>query len=927
MKISTDLPSQNPPVNMEIHGQSYQQFHSSQKPSQRLQTLTALSDSCSHKKVFPFPAPVFSQSAQHSAQSQTHIIKNIAGDFHFSKEVVSERGLASLTYSEWDAKGLYKAFNITPQLLSNKMLKICPFQQKSFYMKHALPIKQFKPESSTCFGNNMWTKSQEIENRLTMNSLLHSGEILKPKMSSAEELGPRSQSKRKAKTKSEVCASCVPPKDFVGWDEHVLKKLTKTTAQWIAGHYTDNRKLKKTLCKRDGLRSSEELIREERMTEEDFRPYKEQEKSREISDQSKEDNTTDTFLPVETPFPLLTKKEAIHGSYNKTAESLIVKHFEPAPSLRLQDLMNPKAGKHVCATENAFEGELYSGLVKIMHQKGITNKNHIIMESQNQYDKHLQELLPKSHTEWSTKDSEAGLPLRPERGAVRWIALPTPVLNKTIQTCELPVDPKPQGQTQPEKEMHLKLNKRQVLWNILTQWKSSWMLTGNWKETTLEQLKRDLHSVHKNSRISALVTIATSAVRQSMEEADAGNTEDMCLINNALGDVDALVRMAAALCCYINHSVSEEARKVMFSALEKGCDADSWAAAQCLALEGDHSYPVIKRIITQLFEVNNEETEEQARYMLRKLSMGTKLVHAMLGEALNNGNWRDRVLACRALSQLHGHGNQDLRNKLNYLMWEDWSPAVKQAAARSLGIMGCGKEIHDQLQKKLQCGTWKTKVEALSLIGWLRLMTAQLLPEFLQCFSDEFAAVRKQACLAAGLLQIRDDVILSCLCDLIQSDSIWKIQASAVKAIGNIGHVTPRVKEILMWAVHHGEPGVRIEAFHCIALLRILDPDMQYMLRDKLMLESHDTVQKELRRTLTALGLELTGNEDMTAMIQQQFLFQMSKMCQKNVLIPKVMALYEVPRTSNKEVQALHGKTTKQNDIIGSKIFGNKDDL
>ncbi|OCT64849.1 HEAT repeat-containing protein 4 [Xenopus laevis] len=882
---------------MEINGQSYQPFQPYQKPSQRFQTLPAVSESSSQKTVFSFPVPTFSQTVQSSTQAQTQIIRNIAGDFHFSKEVVSERGPASLTYNEFDTKTLYEAFNITPQTQINRMLKISPFQSKSFHVRQALPSKQVKSKSYICFGNSIWGKSKESK-RITVNSI-HSGKNVNPIMSSTEELGISAQYKRKAKTEPDVCASSYPSKDFVGWDEHVLKMLTKTTAQWIEANYTDHGKLKNNLCKRYGLSSSVELISEEHMTEEDFRLYKEQDKSRKLSNQSQGDKKTDTHLPVSTPFPPLTKEEAAPGSNNKTAESLTVKHFELAPSLRLQDLMNPKAGKHVCATENAFEGELYSGLVKIIHQKDIKNKNHIIMESQNQYEKHLQESLPKSHTEWSSKDLEAGLPLRPERGAFRWTALPAPVLNKTIQTCELPAVPKPQGRTQPEKEKHLPLNEREAMWNILTQWKSSWMLTGNGKETSLEELKKNLHSVHNNSKITALVTIATSAVLQSMEGTHAGNTasksmenlcvpENMGLVYNALGDVDALVRMAAALYCYINHSISEEARRVMLSALEKGCDADSWAAAQCLALEGDHSFPLIKRILTQLFEVNNEEMEEQACYILRKLSAHTKLVHAMLGDALNNSNWRDRVLACRALSQLQGHVNQDLRNKLNHLMWEDWSPAVKQAAARSLGIMGYGKEIHDQLQKKLQCGTWKTKVEALSLIGWLRLMTAQLLPEFLRCFSDEFAAVRKKACQAAGLLQIRDDTVLSCLCELIQSDSIWKIQACAIKAVGKIGHVSPRVKDVLMWAVHHGEPGVRIEAFRCIALLQIRDPDLQYILRDKLMLESNDIVQKEVRRTLAALGLELTENEDMTSMIQQQ----MSRLCQKNVLIPKVMALY-----------------------------------
>ena len=60
---------------------------------------------------------------------------------------------------------------------------------------------------------------------------------------------------------------------------------------------------------------------------------------------------------------------------------------------------------------------------------------------------------------------------------------------------------------------------------------------------------------------------------------------------------------------------------------------------------------------------------------------------------------------------------------------------------------------------KLSQGNFRERVEALSLIGGLKLMTARLLPSFLNCFSDDFMAVRRAACLAAGALQIRDNMV------------------------------------------------------------------------------------------------------------------------------------------------------------------------
>ncbi|KAG9481337.1 hypothetical protein GDO78_010531 [Eleutherodactylus coqui] len=253
------------------------------------------------------------------------------------------------------------------------------------------------------------------------------------------------------------------------------------------------------------------------------------------------------------------------------------------------------------------------------------------------------------------------------------------------------------------------------------------------------------------------------------------------LVSNALREEDDLVRMAAALCQCLIQKVSEEARRIIFKALERGTDADSWAAAQCLALEGNHSYLVVKRILEQMFAATNKTTEEQALYMLRELSKHTNLIHALLGEVLNSANWEERVTSCNALSVLHGTINQGVKNTLSHLMWNDWSPAVRGAAAKALGKLDQGKEVHDQIRKHLESDSWKTKVEALSLIGFLQIMTVQLLPGFLQCFDNDFLAVRRQACQTAGLLRIKDEMVMNCLYNLVQNDPVWKIKAHAIK--------------------------------------------------------------------------------------------------------------------------------------------------
>lgn len=59
-----------------------------------------------------------------------------------------------------------------------------------------------------------------------------------------------------------------------------------------------------------------------------------------------------------------------------------------------------------------------------------------------------------------------------------------------------------------------------------------------------------------------------------------------------------------------------------FSALV-GNAADSWAAAQALALEGISSLQVIKRILSQIFDQKDATTEDQACLLLSQLSKHT----------------------------------------------------------------------------------------------------------------------------------------------------------------------------------------------------------------------------------------------------------------------------------------------------------------
>ncbi|XP_073494901.1 HEAT repeat-containing protein 4 [Phyllobates terribilis] len=777
----------------------------------------------------PLSSPVtdFHPWNQHSLKCQENYIQNLASDLLFSKEVIKDRGLASLSYQEWNSKDVYDASNVIPQKGMRTILRIRPKQHKLQTEHHRVscvetfvPSKKLKAKSCINFGNSQWRKPEHDERR----------------------------------------------------------------------------DAKERLSKNYGSGTSTETINDDHTTEEDFMTCKEL-KNYKVEDHKDitEERKPGTLLPVFYKIPgyLPPQKQVQEvGGKNKTAETLSIKHFELAPPLRLQDLMNPKVGKYVYATENDFERELYSGMSKIMHQQEPKQKNCIVMDSNGRYEKHVQPSVPRSYKEWMSSDGQADIdrPLRPKKGALRWVALPTVVGDKTERSpkksetsAKVPIPSESWSkETEPGP-----LTKARALHNIVTEWRSAWLLSASWKDVTLEQLILDLSNVHNSHKISALVTIASSAVAAPQQTAFPA--EISSLVSNALREEDDLVKMAAALCQYLIREVSEEARKIMLKSLESGTDADSWAAAQCLALEGNHGYLVIKRVLDQMFAATKKEKEDQALYILRELSNHTNLIHAVLGEALNSGNWGERLISCKALCVLHGSIGQEVKNKLSHLMWNDWSPGVRGAAARVLGKLDQGKEVHHQIRKHLESDSWKSNVEALSLIGVLQIMTAQLLPGFLQSFENDFLAVRRQACQTAGLLQIKDEMVMNCLYHLVQNDPVWKIQAHAIKALGKIGHITPRVTGLMLRAVRAKEPGVRIEAYRCIATLHLCDCEVQRALQDRVLLECNELARREVRQTLTALNMANNGNREMMSQVKHQ----LSKLCQKEVLFPKVLRMDE----------------------------------
>ena len=58
-------------------------------------------------------------------------------------------------------------------------------------------------------------------------------------------------------------------------------------------------------------------------------------------------------------------------------------------------------------------------------------------------------------------------------------------------------------------------------------------------------------------------------------------------------------------------------------------------------------------------------------------------------------------------------------HKLTHMMWNDWHAEVRIAAAQTLGRTGHGKDVHNELVTKIQSSDERTRVEAVSKVGYL----------------------------------------------------------------------------------------------------------------------------------------------------------------------------------------------------------------
>ncbi|XP_067224292.1 HEAT repeat-containing protein 4-like isoform X2 [Chanodichthys erythropterus] len=260
-------------------------------------------------------------------------------------------------------------------------------------------------------------------------------------------------------------------------------------------------------------------------------------------------------------------------------------------------------------------------------------------------------------------------------------------------------------------------------------------------------------------------------------------------------------------------------------------------------------------------------------------------------EELNSANCKTRVQACTSIAKLRSPVNKDICNKLIHMMWNDWNCAVRHAAALALSELNEAREMHSELSAKLEEGPTAWRVEALILIGQLKIMTPKLLPTFLRCFNDDFVTVRKQACLTAASLMMKDQSILNQLINLMQNEPIWEVKVEAINALKKIGWMNTALRELLMWAVHHEEePSVRIAACEALRTSDAKGPELQHFLQERYALEPNAEVQRHIKGLLKKHGYSLQADERKIHEIK----LQVELLCTKHIITQKVLLIEEM---------------------------------
>lgn len=132
-------------------------------------------------------------------------------------------------------------------------------------------------------------------------------------------------------------------------------------------------------------------------------------------------------------------------------------------------------------------------------------------------------------------------------------------------------------------------------------------------------------------------------------------------IESLLNDTNFKVKLAAAICIFVllrkfsrpysqkYQLCKDNAEKILRNTLNTINWTDRYTAALCLGNDGFIDQSIIRILLTNYFESNEQYTKEQVTQCLSDLSSHNQIVHEILELHLNSAYVRERALTCKLI--------------------------------------------------------------------------------------------------------------------------------------------------------------------------------------------------------------------------------------------------------------------------------------
>ncbi|CAF0808152.1 unnamed protein product [Brachionus calyciflorus] len=372
-------------------------------------------------------------------------------------------------------------------------------------------------------------------------------------------------------------------------------------------------------------------------------------------------------------------------------------------------------------------------------------------------------------------------------------------------------------------------------------------------------------------------------------------------VETLLYDANSKVKLAAATSIFIilkkfsrpyiekYQMTKNKAEYVLRDALKAFSSVDRFTAALTLGNDGYADVTIINILLSNYYNSNEQYTKEQVTQCLSDLSSHNQIIGRKMEEYLKSEHVRERILTCKLIPCLRAPLSKKTVTKLIELMWNDINHNVKKVAAQTLGRTGRGREIHDEIFKRLHSRNIFDRMSALKVINYIGIMTPKLLEIYLKCFRDDCLSVRQLACLACQKLYEKDDKIVDALVFMARFDPASKLKALSIRTLGLIGSYNSDIRSALMWALQFEmDPIIRTEACHSIILLNNQkDQELIDILLERHLVEEESIVRKEIMDALIHLGYDPNRELPIVTKIKEDI----KKLNDKNVIISKILEI------------------------------------